>query len=262
MPCPFPGMDPYIERPEIWPDFHNGLITSICGQLQPLLLPKYAAMMEDRLYVVESERAIRPDLSVVRTRVEAASGMAAVAAVEPDPATVFELSREEFREPLIHIIEPAQGNRIVTAIELLSPGNKRPGPGRVAYLQKRDELWDARANLVEIDLLRAGDPTVRVSKEKLRRLQPWHYLAVVTRAFPTRQEVYPVVLTKSLPKIAIPLSPDDRDIVLDLQRAFERCYAERAYPVVLNYDRDPPGPLTPEETQLCVRIARGSLGTS
>ena len=26
MPCPFPGMDPYIERPAIWPDFHDSVI--------------------------------------------------------------------------------------------------------------------------------------------------------------------------------------------------------------------------------------------
>ena len=25
MPSPFPGMDPYIETPRIWTDFHNGL---------------------------------------------------------------------------------------------------------------------------------------------------------------------------------------------------------------------------------------------
>ena len=25
MPSPFPGMDPYIETPELWPDFHSDL---------------------------------------------------------------------------------------------------------------------------------------------------------------------------------------------------------------------------------------------
>jgi hypothetical protein len=25
MPSPFPGMDPYLEAPDIWPDFHNAL---------------------------------------------------------------------------------------------------------------------------------------------------------------------------------------------------------------------------------------------
>jgi len=26
MPSPFPGMDPYIEQPSIWVDFHNRLL--------------------------------------------------------------------------------------------------------------------------------------------------------------------------------------------------------------------------------------------
>jgi len=261
MSCPFPGMDPYIERPEIWSDFHDGLIASIRAALQPLLRPKYVAMMQDRLYVVEAERPILPDVSIVRTKVTESTRGSAATLVEADPATVFDLSRDEVREPLIHIIEPAQGNRVVTAIEVLSPGNKRPGPGRAAYLQKRDELWDARANLVEIDLLRGGEPTVRVSSEKLSQLAPWHYLTVVTRAHPTRQEIYSTLLTRPLPKMAIPLDSEDVDIVLELQMVFARSWSEAGYPQLLDYDGDPPGPLTPEETEWCVRIARGSLGT-
>jgi hypothetical protein len=26
MPSPFPGMDPYLDNPEIFPDFHDSLI--------------------------------------------------------------------------------------------------------------------------------------------------------------------------------------------------------------------------------------------
>ncbi len=25
MPSPFPGMEPYLEAPDIWPDFHGAL---------------------------------------------------------------------------------------------------------------------------------------------------------------------------------------------------------------------------------------------
>ena len=27
MPSPFPGMDPYLEHPALWPSVHQGLIT-------------------------------------------------------------------------------------------------------------------------------------------------------------------------------------------------------------------------------------------
>ncbi len=49
MPSPSPGMDPYIERPEIWPDFHDRLITFLQEALQPLLRPRYVALGQDRL---------------------------------------------------------------------------------------------------------------------------------------------------------------------------------------------------------------------
>jgi hypothetical protein len=46
---------------------------------------------------------------------------------------------------------------LVTAIEVLSPANKRPGvDGADAYEKKRQELYRSTAHLLEIDLLRAG----------------------------------------------------------------------------------------------------------
>jgi hypothetical protein len=30
MKSPFPGMDPYLESPEIWPDFHSRFINAWC----------------------------------------------------------------------------------------------------------------------------------------------------------------------------------------------------------------------------------------
>src|SRR4051812_4667254 len=50
MRCPFPGMDPYIERPSLWPDFHDSLIPAISAALQPVLRPRYAALIQDRRY--------------------------------------------------------------------------------------------------------------------------------------------------------------------------------------------------------------------
>lgn len=256
MPCPFPGMDPYIERPVIWPDFHDSLIATIRGVLQPLLRPRYAALTQDRLYVVEADRPIRPDVSVIRTS-SCRSRDAATAVLEADePAAVFELWRDEIREPLIQIVEPAEGNRLVTAIEVLSPENKQGGPGRRSYFRKRDEFWQGGANLVEIDLLRAGRPTVRMASGQLEALRPWRYLVAVTRRWPSRQEVYAVPLERRLPRVAIPLAEDDRDVPLDLQAAFTRCWDEGPYPELLHYDAPAPGELTEAERQWCQRLLR------
>lgn len=116
MSCPFPGMDPYIERPEIWPDFHDRLVTYLCAALNPLLQPRYAALTQDRLYVVEAERPIRPDVAVVRTTAAVQKTESALAILDVDAPAIFDLWREEIREPFIKIIEPAAGNRVITAI--------------------------------------------------------------------------------------------------------------------------------------------------
>lgn len=43
MPSPFPGVDPYLETPDIWPDVHHELISQIQGVLNSLLRPLYVA---------------------------------------------------------------------------------------------------------------------------------------------------------------------------------------------------------------------------
>ena len=85
MPSPFPGMDPYLEHPHLWPDVHNRLIASIGDFLGPLLRPRYIVALEERIYVEEpSERVLvgRPDLTVVeRSGLGAASAPRASAVI-------------------------------------------------------------------------------------------------------------------------------------------------------------------------------------
>ncbi len=254
MQCPFPGMDPYIERSAIWADFHDRLIAAISASLQPLLQPKYVALVQDRLYVVESDRPIRPDVAVVEAR-SPGSAQAAAAVLELDEPLIFELEEEEIREPFIEIIEPAAGNRLITAIEVLSPDNKVPGSGRKKYLRKRRELKRGRANLVEIDLLRIGKPTFRVAADELAKKGPWRYLVAVRRR-PKRQEIYPIALQARLPKFGVPLQKDDRDVPLDLQAAFTRVWQEGPYPALLQYDAPPPGEMNAAEIAWCAERLR------
>lgn len=242
MRCPFPGMDPYLERPELWPDFHDRLITHIGVALQSMLRPKYATLTQHRLYVVEMERAIWPDVSMVRSpRPAGEPGTPAAVAFAPDKPLVIDFFRDEVRQRFLTIIAPASGSRVVTAIEVLSPDNKASGPGRDSYLEKREELWESGASLVEIDLLRQGKPTVWAPPNKVEKLAPWRYLAVVTRYRPCRHEIYAFNLADRLPRLSIPLRDDDPDVVLDLQSPFENCWDTGPYPELLRYDGPPPG---------------------
>ena len=67
-----------------------------------------------------------------------------------------------------------------------------------------------------------------------------------------------MLLQKPLPKIAIPLTPDDKDVVLDLQAVVTRTWDEGPYPELLHYDGPPPGSLTTEEVAWCEERLRAS----
>ena len=68
MPSPFPGMDPYLENPEIFPDLHDSLITYIRENLQANLPPPYYAAIGRRVWIEASRRSIEPDVHVLRAR--------------------------------------------------------------------------------------------------------------------------------------------------------------------------------------------------
>jgi hypothetical protein len=60
--------------------------------------------------------------------------------------------------------------------------------------------------------------------------------------------VYPILLSQSLPEIAIPLMPGDGDISINLQAVFERCYATGPYRRRIRYERETAErPLTSEQ---------------
>lgn len=86
MPGPFPGMDPYLERPDLWPDVHQSLITYIRDTLQPQLRPRYHARIGERLYVIPPQRWMYPDVTVTQQQpmsIPTTSGGTAVLVAEP-----------------------------------------------------------------------------------------------------------------------------------------------------------------------------------
>ena len=93
MPTPFPGMDPYLEHPALWPDVHNGLIAELRNTLASQLRPRYYVALEERTYLAESAGLTfvsRPDVTVVSTSPPAANqtslaerALTGVATLEP-----------------------------------------------------------------------------------------------------------------------------------------------------------------------------------
>ena len=74
MPSPFPGMDPYLEAPAGWQEFHHLFIAGIQEALVPKVRPRYAVHIERYVYLTaldaEAPR-LRPDVSVAQTSPEA-----------------------------------------------------------------------------------------------------------------------------------------------------------------------------------------------
>lgn len=248
MPSPFPGMDPYLEEPTLWPDVHQCLITYIRDALQPNIRPGYHARMGERLYVVEVPHTIYPDVTIVKRPVPEPAGAAQeLALAEAEAPYVLTIPPVQYREPFVEIVHTA-GGEVVTVIEVLSPANKTAGEGHRLYRRKQGEVLRSQAHLVEIDLLSQGLPTLALPETSLSALPPWRYLVSVSRA-PDRErfEVYAIPLAKPLPRFRVPLKQPDPDVVLDLQAVFSRCYDNGGYADFLDYSQAPSVSLSSEE---------------
>ena len=244
MPSPFPGMDPWLEHPQLWPDVHGRFIVTAAELLQQQLAPKYFAQIEERRYVANSlDTAAQMIVADVRVRESDVAGFqpptgsgsaGATATIEPGIELDIEWTRE-VRENYIQVRD-LQQNRVITVIEFLSPANKAAGSSsRDSYLCKREETIAGECNFVEIDLLRTGEPLYRVGVQL-------DYLAAVTRHRPgkkPRRLGWPIGLRKRLPSIPVPLKPEDGQAVLDLQSLLDLVYDRARYDLRCDYKENP-----------------------
>jgi hypothetical protein len=212
MPSPFPGIDPYLESPLYWQDFHERFLPYAAEVLQPQLPNSYRARIGERVILEAVERTIIPDLTVVQRPAPSDTGgqtpgSPSSMALEADAPTIFSAFSDEIREAFVELIDRV-GQRVITVIELLSPRNKMPGTGHEQYIQKQREVLRSGTNLVEIDLLHGGAHTVAVPRANLARYAPFHGLVSVWRAAsPQQYEVYFVRLQERLPRLRIPGQP-------------------------------------------------------
>ena len=243
----FPGMDPYLENPQIWRSVHSRLIVYLADHLQPRLHPRYIATVEERVYVEGPGRPIYPDVWIEQSRRPQRSGAAAVAEVE-EPLVV-PASAPEIRETYIEILDLLTNQRVVTVIEIVSPANKISGPGRDSYLSKQHEILYSQAHLVEIDLLRAGPHVLAVPPSLLEGHKSFDYLVCVNRARPPRldYELYRHRLREPLPRFGIPLADEDADVALDLQTVVGQVYDAGVYRDRIDYSRPCQPPLSADD---------------
>ncbi|MGL6095005.1 MAG: DUF4058 family protein [Fimbriiglobus sp.] len=256
MPSPFPGMDPWLEAPDLFPSLHGKLIYLIGEALNAAMPDGYAAV-GNYLVWVDAERRRDPDVSLFGPYQRPSGGtltFPGLTAVGTAPA------RQPRKAPYLEI-RADRGQRLVTAVELLSPSNKvKNGPGRKAYRTKQAEFRRAGGNVVEIDLLRRGTHTTTVPLDRMQRLAGRfdYHVCVVLAGDEDDDELFvaPISLPDRLPAIGIPLDPGVPAAVLDLQPLFDRAYDGGRYPMLVRYDQPPDPPLSAEQSAWAAGVLR------
>ena len=246
MPSPFPGMNPYLEAPDLWSGFHHDLASVIRRQIAPRLWSRYYTDIEIKMHHTEADevRIIAPDVSVVRTRRRAHSELMPASPV----ATTLELPPAPFQYAIpvdppeksysVNIYD-AENNVLVTAIEILSPANKRAGhDAYFQYRRKRQRLLLSEAHLIEIDLLRGGE---RLPFD--RPLPNAPYVVSLSRANKRpKADLWLLPLQDPIPLLPVPLLHPDPDVPLDLSAAVMEIYELGAYDLRIDYTIPPPPP--------------------
>jgi hypothetical protein len=256
-------MDPYLEAPRRWLDFHNDLAAEIRAALNRSLDPHYLASLTSSVAyeVVEiaRHRTVQPDVSVWESSPAPDRPSATVTAIAPAPvesSIPLEVPILLYRVEIRTVAE----EQLVTVIEILSPSNKRAGhEDTEEYRRKRRDFLRSSVHLMEIDLLRGGQRPPLVEP-----VPPAPYYVVLSRVNrrPT-VEVWPIQLAYSLPLVPVPLLEPDPDVPLDLQAAVASVYERGAYSRAVDYQSPPPPPpLSEEEAEWVAQLLRGHHGSS
>ncbi len=258
MSNPFPGMNPYLEASGQWSNIHSRLIALITDVLDAVMPPGYAASTGERCRVVQTGRGIYPDVYVTQQRPSAAPARGGTAIAErvmaetslsADVPMIVERLPIVPRQTYIDIRDARQGENVVTTIEVLSPINKTRGEGQSLYFAKQEEILGNRTHLIEIDLLRLGQPTVAARPLLIEEADyqggTYDYITCLHRGGEgERYEVWPSSIRRRLPHIAVPLSEGDADIVLDLQAVLDQCYERGRFEQKTDYAQSPNPPLS------------------
>lgn len=213
-----------------------------------IIVPTYVARVVTRTVLEELETGesvgvMIPDVQLYQSSRAPGSRLdpGAAAVITSAPVTLSQPLLYEAEIPSVEIRDVA-GNTLITSIEILSPTNKR-GAGWDEYQSKRVQVLQARAHLLEIDLLRRGRRPI-----EMNQAPETPYYVLLTRAQRrTRVELWPIPLSGPLPTIAVPLREPDPDAPLNLQTAFNAVYEDERYDLSIDYAKLIEPPLDDED---------------
>lgn len=237
MQNPFPGMNPYLEQSELWHQVHNHLISGIAFAIADQIAPQYRVSIEQRIYqsfddprsvVGIADVAVKPDV------------LRAARAREPQ-GSISTLTRPqqvqlpipwEVKEQYLEVREVAT-KELITVIEVLSPINKRSGKGRSIYETKRTRILTSMTNLIEIDLLRSGQPMEMTGATES------HYRILVSRSIDRPSaDLFRFNLQDPIPDFPVPLRPETPDAIVDLSNILNEIYQRGRLDLSIDYSQD------------------------
>ena len=242
MKSPFPGMNPWLEG-YLWPDVHNHLARVFAELLAPKIAPKYVARIEIATIMDESPESefgiMYPDVEILSKNNIVSEPLVAYgeAIMTPPTQTVsYALALPiPVRVPRVEIRD-VKNNKLITAIEILSPVNKR-NPNLTIYQDKIKDLHRSGVHVLEIDLLRRGTRPFSFSIKKSS-----HYQMTLWRQGTQLADIWSIDIKDKLPILPVPLKHPDADVPLDLNNALEICFERSYYDLSIDYKTAPPPP--------------------
>jgi hypothetical protein len=187
-------MNPYLENPELWSAVHSRLIVAIADVLADTISQDYRIEIEKRTYWSDE-------------------------------------TGEEISERYLEIRE-VQTGKVITAIEILSPKNKKAGEGREAYLRKRRRVLQTQTHFVEIDLLRTNPSFLQ------GQLPASDYHILVSRSHDRpAADLYAFSIRDRIPNFSIPLRLGELEPILDLQILVDQVYQRGRYDLAIDYSQ-------------------------
>ncbi len=253
---PFPGMNPYLETMGLWPDVHNRLIGAMSSFLRQSLPIRYSVVTEERVVIGRNppeeprRRYAIPDVVISS---DADSPLPRSAGQQSSDGAVTVVIPEVYwsRQKFLTVREQSRGFAVAT-IEILSPTNKYQGEGRREYVDKRLRILESATHLVEIDLVRVGDP---LPLEGYDGDAPYSILVSRNELRPSA-EFFPFGLQAGIPDIVVPLLNDEDEPTLRLGEIVNDIYLQDLYGRLVDYNLDPAGPLSAADREWMDRLLR------
>jgi hypothetical protein len=198
-------MNPYLEQPALWSSFHSRFIVALADAIEQTLSDEYYVEVETRTYLDDGLDA-----------------------------------KERYLE-----VRDITTHDVITVLRLLPPENQHSGDSQNSYEKQRSAILSSDTHLVEIDLLRAGQPMPVLGSPSLGA-----YRILISRSSQRPSaELYSVELWQPLPEIPIPLKAVQEDVVISLQAVLEGVYDRARYASRIDYSQSPPLPALSELEQ-------------